>query len=804
MMRIRVVEWLKKYCSRKGHVPCSRQNGYSIFETALIIVSICVLCIGRTWGAPGDLPIIKSIEVRNIGSGHVDESFVLTHLSAAKGSALDRFAVSRDVKVLLKTGRFSAVSADIEPVEDGVKLSISVVNKKKLAERITISGAEHIREGKIRDVIGLHVGDLVDMQVLNVSGQEVIREYKEDYYSDIELDWTIEDTDKAHGFAKVSLKIREGKRAKVKEVTFRGNSSVSTGDLRKIMKQRSIWDPRRLFRKRRYSEDDLEEGRLLIRNCYLERGHLDVRVRDAEVEVDSKDRLTVTYEIAEGMGYKFGSTAIEGITLFGEDNLEKLVEVREGDVAAAGRIAAMTQRVRDYYGQRGYIETSVRPLLSPSEAEGTVDVRFIVIEGALTKIRNVFIKGNIRTRDKVIRRELLVYPGEQYDEVKIRRSERRLNNLGFFSSVLKYPVDTPVEGQKDLMIEVVEKPTGTFMMGAGFSSVDKITGFAELSQGNFDLTGWPYFTGGGQKLKLRTQFGSEKKLYEMSFVEPWFMNRKLSLGLDIYRSEVSSADYDIDRTGAAISLGRPLPGPNRMDVTYRIEKVSGITDTNEYVYIDSDEIVTFYEEPMLKSSVKLQITHDTRNNPFIPTRGSKGNLFGSVSGGALGGDAETYGLGVKGMHYIPLWRGHYLSVKGRYEVVDAYGESDEISYSDRLFLGGGRTLRGFDYRDVGPKVVPVDGSGLYRPYGGRSLAQASASYNIPLVPGIRFAGFYDIGNVWKEAYEFDGNDLASSVGMGIRMDVPGFPVRIDRAYVLEKDDEITNTDKWVIWIGHDY
>ena len=113
-------------------------------------------------------------------------------------------------------------------------------------------------------------------------------------------------------------------------------------------------------------------------------------------------------------------------------------------------------------------------------------------------------------------------------------------------------------------------------------------------------------------------------------------------------------------------------------------------------------------------------------------------------------------------------------------------------------------MRGFDYRDVGPKVVPVDGTGFYRPYGGRSLAQASASYNIPLVPGIRFAGFYDIGNVWKEAYEFDGNDLASSVGMGIRMDVPGFPVRIDRAYVLEKDDEITNTDKWVIWIGHDY
>jgi outer membrane protein insertion porin family len=343
-----------------------------------------------------------------------------------------------------------------------------------------------------------------------------------------------------------------------------------------------------LLRKKRYVSDDLETARLDIRDLYQNQGYLDAVVDLPVLEKIDGKGLRIVVRIQEGKSYKIGTIALSGVTLFGEENLRKEIRAKSGEVASARVIDASTQAVRDYYGGRGYINTTVRPVWDTVAATGVANITFSVTEGALAHIRNVVIQGNTRTRDKVIRRELLVYPGDIYDEVKIRRSERIVRNLGYFKSVRSVPVATPGADEKDLVFQVEEQPTGNIMLGAGFSSVDNLMVFLDLMQANFDIASWPP-TGGGQKLRLHTQVSSKRKDYNLSFMEPWFLDRKLSLGFDVYRRESEYSDYQVTRTGGAISLGKSLPGANRLDFRYRLERseLGANLDSNEYFYVDS-------------------------------------------------------------------------------------------------------------------------------------------------------------------------------------------------------------------------
>jgi len=773
--------------------------------TATVLLGACILAVPVL----GAAPVVRDIEIRNLGSGSVDSGYVLAHTRTRAGDELDRRRVAGDVKKLLSSGRFSHVDAEIAEIEDGVRLVYAIRNKHRLAEPVVIHGIGWYRARRLRDLIELQPGDLVDDQVMAARSIRIEESYRERSFNDVSVSWEIEEAGLEAGLAKVTLTVNEGERSRVRDVRFSGNELVTGKALWKAVEPRPWWNLARWFKRMQYGPDELEAARLRVLDLYLNKGFLDVKVRQPRLARDDEGCLVLTVAVEEGVSYRFGKIVIEGVSIFPEAEIERLVAAKEGETASAGSLRRTVGAVEDYYGSRGYVNAVANPMLDADEKSGVVSVRLGIVEGELVKIRNVRVEGNTRTRDKVIRRELLVYPGDVFDEVKVRRSERIVSNLGYFSAVRSYPVRTAAADEQDLIFEVEEKRTGQFMVGMGYSSVDRVIGFAELSQGNFDIRGWPYFTGGGQKLKLRGQFGDTRKSYDLSFVEPWFLDRKLSLGVDLYRSEVSYTDYDIQRTGAAASLGRALPWANRLDLRYRLERVvlSDVADTNRYFYVDAADEEYFFEreEDRTESSLRLTLTHDTRNNPFIPTRGTRVTLFGSVSGGYLGFDTDVYGLGARVVQYVPLWFGHVLSARARYEIVEAYGDAETVPIGNRLFAGGGRTIRGFDYRDVGPKVIPVGSSTVrYRPVGGQSLAIATAEYTVPLVEGLRLAAFYDIGNVWREPYEFDPDRLASSAGIGARIDLPGFPVRIDYAWVIDKDHPITDEDPWVIWIGYDY
>lgn len=776
--------------------------------TRFVLASLLVLA-GSLRGTAATHPTVRELRIENRGPGRVDEGYVRAHIRSAAGEALDRATIGRDVRTLLDTGRFTDVAVKVIPEGDGVVLVYGVVGRWRLAEQPVFEGAEHFSDAKLRDWLNLRPGDLVDDTVAGARTRELLKEYREDHYRSATVNWRIDPVDREAGLAHLTLMVDEGEKTKIKNFRITGNDAVSTRDLLDAVRFPKWWNPLRLFRSLEYDTEDLLVYRAAVRDVYLDRGYLDVAVAEPRVVRDAEGRRVIHIAVAEGRQYEIGGLTAAGIVLFPRDEVMPDPEKARGKTAAMSRINAYAREIRDFYGERGYIQTRVAPRLIPDRAAARVDVHFEVEEGELAYIRHIRISGNGRTRDKVIRRELTVYPGEIYNEVSVDRSRRRLENLGYFSRVNTFPAGTAYEGQKDLHIEVEEKATGQFMVGAGFSSIDKAVGFLEISQGNFDLTGWPNFTGGGQKLKFRSEFGSTRSEFDISFVEPWFLDRKLALGLDLYLTGVEYSDYDIERTGVSIGVTKPLPWNNRLSVKYRIEEsvITDVADTNEYVIVDTDESYFFnWEEDKIESSVTVALSHDTRNRPYIPTRGTKVRLSYTVSGGPFGFDSDLYDLSLKARRYFNPWWRHVLAFRARYEVIEAYGDTADVGLSDRLFLGGGRNLRGFDYRDVGPKAVPADDDdgGSYRALGGKSLAFASAAYTIPIVSNVRVATFCDIGNVWWDSYELDLNDLASSAGVGIRLDMPGFPIRIDRAWVIESDDELTDEDAWSFWIGHDF
>jgi len=749
-------------------------------------------------------PEVKEVVIHNLGEGSIDEGFVRAHMTIGVGEPFDHRAIARDTKALLDLEQFSHVSVSAKPIEGGLRVIYSLRMRLLLCEPVQVFGTDHMRDSKIRDLLDLRKGDLFDEQVLAVGLRKVLAEYREAHYPWVDGTWHVSTEDCPPGQARVAIAIDEGPKTSVADISYVGNYSVPASAFRKAMGEQAWYNPVGWFTRHRFDRGELETGCLLLRDIYLSKGYLDAQVRLREPEIADDGRVFVTVDIDEGKLYHLNKLSVAGVTIFPEAEIRRRIQVRPGLPASMTALGASADAIRDYYGSRGYIRTRVRPILDPDPERGTVDVRFAIEEGTLTRIRDIDIRGNTRTRDKVIRRELLVYPGDVYNEVRVRNSERIVENLGFFSSVRSFAEATHHPDESDLVLEVEEKRTGQFMVGAGFSSIDKLIGFIEVSQGNFDINGWPYFTGAGQKVKVRAQFGSRRKNYQLTFVEPWFMDRKLLFGIDLYRSEYDYSEFDVQRTGAAIKLGKSLGGPNRINFQYRLEEVSlsDYDSTNTYVDVDTGAPVSFDQPDTIKSSLRVSLTRDTRNNPFVPTSGNRTIVFGEMAGGPLGFDVDLYSAGIRVNQYIPLWFDHVLSLRGRLEMVEPFGDTSELPIAERLFIGGGRTIRGFDYRDVGPKAVRDPNDGGHRPYGGQRLALLSAEYTVPIVPNVRIATFYDVGNVWHDRFELDG-PLASGAGIGLRLDVPGFPIRIDRAWVLEKDHELTDEDVWVFWIGYD-
>ncbi|MCH8510134.1 MAG: outer membrane protein assembly factor BamA [Kiritimatiellae bacterium] len=715
---------------------------------------------------------IDEVQTRSRVEGRrVDQSTILAFVQNSPGDIFDPQLVNRDIRRLQETGRYSFVAAEIRERQDGGVILIYVVEERPRLRRLTVNGGEHFSNARIRNLLELNLGDRVDESLVQQKLDAVKERYQKAYFPDASFEVTLTEPDE-EGFTSLTIVVNEGNRQSVGRIQFEGNTEYSATQLKRVMMQKTTSIFSFISGRGRYDETLLRQDMSAIEEMYRRKGFLDVQAGPPQIEEGFGRRLNVTIPIERHQRYRVSSIRIEGNTLYPASLLGAQIPLQVGGPAATDDIERGRQAIRDYYSNRGFSQTQVREQILLAGGN-RVDVIYTVQEGRVATVRNVVVRGNTRTKDHVLRRELLVAPGDTLNEVRVRNSAARLRNLGFFDSVNQAILPTEDPSVYDVEFDVAEGRSGQFLAGAGFSSIDSVVGFVELTQGNFDLTDPPRFTGGGEKLQIRLQLGTRRRDAEISYSKPWVFDRRMTFTTSAFQNErrFLSDDYNQRNTGVSMGLRKGLPGFWRAGVTYRLENID-VFDVSE----DAAEIIKIEEGKNYRSGLDFSLTRDTRNHVWNPTRGGRVVLNSGFTGGPLGFDTDIYDLGVRSSYFYPVVWDHVLNLHGWAQTVDFYGDSDRGPIFDRQFLGGARSIRGFRFREVSP--VDEDGNEI----GGQTALAATIEYPIPLSEMFRYALFYDWGVVNSDAYDVSIDDVNSSFGMGLRIDMPGFPLRFDYSW----------------------
>src|SRR5438876_685634 len=747
---------------------------------ALWVASICaLLAAGVARGqapqvAPGP-PIIRSIDVQYTGPQTVSKERILAQIRTRVGQPYSNQVVEQDIAALYKTGSVYNVRIFAQPEGDGVKVIVAVQTRAIMRE-IEIAGAERIKAKRLRKEIKLRLNQPVNEQQLEEARQKIIEVYQGRGFTDVSVQFRVDPIDEKRGTARVVFTVNEGVKGAVRAIHFEGNAHFSEKVLRKQMKTRGKTLISAIDKSGRLDEVQLEQDMDKLREFYQNHGYIDVEIKDVRRGRIEKGPMIITIVIAEGPQYHVRKVTISGYEAAKEDRIRALLKMKEGSVYSPKQLRDDAKAVADAYGSAGYVDLVILPEGAPA-GPAQIDVHYKIEEGDRSFVNRINIEGNTRTKDKVIRREVLVAPGDVFNTVRVDITKKRLDNLGYFAKVETYPEDTDIPGRKDLTILVQEKRTGSLSFGGGFSTVDKLVGFAELSQGNFDLFNWPSFTGGGQKFRLRIQYGTERKDFILSLTEPYFLDRRLSLSGQLFYTEANylSAQYDQRNYGFSTELRKPINSYIYASLGYTVQDVDIFNvDPTASDFIQSQAGST------VESKIFGSVVFDSRDNVLLSHRGQRITFSPFIAGGFLGGDTQVYALDLEGSQYFHLPKDLILLINGEIATVSQWGNGTDVPIYERLFLGGSNNLRGFPFREVGPQQNG-------EPIGGQSMARATLEWTFPIIEKARGALFYDTGFVNTSEWSFGFNHMASDVGVGLRLDLPIGPLRLDYGYPVMRD-----------------
>jgi outer membrane protein insertion porin family len=762
---------------------------------------------------------VRKIELKQVGSQAVSEPLIRANIRVKEGDQFSRLAVDDDVRNLYGTGYFYNIRILENPTPEGYVLTYVLVTKPRITD-IKFNGNTKWDADDLQKVVKSKVGDPLDERKLFADAQEIKKKYVNAGYNRTDVEYKFVNFDENAGRAGVVFEVKETPKIRIVDVVFEGANAFSQKKLRREVKTRRWWIFSWITQSGKLKDDVLEDDQDKLADFYRNQGYIDFQLKDVRQEFLTPTRVKLHFVINEGRQYRVGAIGFKGVTVYSTNDLSKVLKMNVGETFTPKALSEDRQALEDFYGAKGYVDAAVFARKNPNIETGTMDLLYEFREGEQFRIGRIDIKGNVKTKDKVIRRELAVSPGETFDMVRVKRSKSRLQQMGFFERVDTRAEEADARDEKNLVVGVEERNTGNFTIGAGFSSVDSLVGFIEIYQGNFDLFKPPTFTGAGQKFRLRASVGTVRQDYQISFIEPWFLDQKLALGADLYYRELGfySDLFDERRGGGKLSLTRALGSDFLIgSVSYTAESV-GIVRVNP----NSPATIIDAEGDHLLNRFGASIAYDTRNNALLPDRGQRSELVAE----AVVGDANLYKMEAKTAWFFPgFFEGHVLELglkAGVVEAFDSFGTErperetyyvvdpitqvrvpktrrnlphNDVPFFERYFLGGAYSLRGFRYRDVGPQERGIRGEG-FEPVGGNTYYLGYAEYSVPIIApvnpanpnevSLRLAAFYDMGNVYYKSYEFDPADYSSDVGMGIRLNIPRLgPLRFDYGIPLK-------------------
>jgi outer membrane protein insertion porin family len=728
---------------------------------------------------------ITEVAIRYVGERTVDEARIRNLMATRAGTTYRAERLDEDIRSLYESGLVDDVRFLAEEVGVNVRVIAEVTTRPGLAG-VGFVGNTAFSDQKLARESKLEAGGAMsDEQILQA--RRNIEAYYQGYgYPDVVVTHRTQATGQP-GLSDLIFVIDEGGKNEVRRIRFEGNRAFTDPELRKEMKVKERGWFSWLTKSGRIESDQLEEDREAILDYYRSRGYLRAAIPEIRRVPVRDGRVDLVIPIIEGEQYTVAGVGFGPMKVFSAEELAPSLTLTSGDGYSSKKMRADITTIRNFYGSRGYADATVTPDIRDA-GPNRVNITYRVTEGNRFRVGRVNIEGNTKTKDKVIRREVPLRPGDQFNSVELDTTRARLEGLQYFSDV-QVTGSPGGPGYRDVNVLVEERATGSVGVGIGFSSIDNVVGFLTLEQANFDLFNPWNFTGGGQRFGMNLRLGSERTEFSVSLVEPWFMDRQLALGGELFfrQSAYFSDVYDQQNVGGSVFLRRPLGERASIKGEYRLEQIE--IDVRNSVQPGS----RFFEEDgdYLRSALAFNYVYDTRDSAILPRTGGKVDLGLTFAGTALGGDVDTVTLSMQGQKYWNLRWDSIFSINGELAFVDAL--SGEVPVFERVFLGGGRTLRGFEFRDVGPRDVGVDGTNEV--YGGQSLGFVSFEYTVPIVEMVRAAVFYDAGFVNEGAWDPSPSDLYSDIGVGVRLKLPISPMPLALDYAIPVSSPDREADK---------
>ncbi|MFQ5673534.1 MAG: outer membrane protein assembly factor BamA [Nitrospinales bacterium] len=700
------------------------------------------------------------------GNKRVDDSTILFYIKTKVGEPLLRRTVREDIKRIYDLGQFKDIRVETEQTPRGLEV-IFLVREKSSVGDIEVTGGGVIEITKLLELIGVERGDTFNESMIQEIVQKVTQEYHDKGYFYIKV--KVETRLNKDNQVDLLIRLDEGHKVSIEKIRFTGNKAFSDKEILKVI-ETSETDWLSFFNDSGiYKKDVLKIDLLRIEGLYQDHGYLKIRVLEPRITLDKdKKDIFITIPVEEGPQYRIGKIQVQEDDTYSAAELRAALQIKEGKVYNMSELREDILTITEMYSQKGYAYADVNPVTNLNEKEKVVDLAIRTDRGRKVFVGQINIKGNEKTWDNVIRREFRLKEGQVFNSDKLKRSRQRINNLGFFSDV---KVDTKPGSAPDLIdidASVVEKPTGSFSLGAGFSSVDNFIFNGSIAQNNL--------FGRGQRLNFSAQLSSRRTNFNLNFTEPRLFDTNILLGVDLFNNQSNFFSFSSRNVGAGLRFGKSLGEFDWGGLNYRFEKVK-VSDVNP-----------FFETPFLSNGTRTtsRITptyiYDSRDNFLNPTTGWR--HVASVDIGGLGG-IKFFRSNYEITYYRPLLWKFVLALHGELGIADGYS-GDKLPVFEHYFMGGAQSLRGFTIRQVGPK----DGTG--NPIGGDQSLLFNLEVVYPVARVFRVFVFHDRGNVYGDgadvsttASSIDLSKMRKSVGGGVRFQSPFGPIGI--AYGIKLD-----------------
>lgn len=743
-----------------------------------------------------DSQIIDEIQIRGLIT--VEEKIFLDMISYGIGMVYSKYKTREDIKKLYKSGKFEDIQVYIEKKGDKNILIYEVKEMPRIG-KIVIVGNKEVGEGDIKGKLESDeekkTNDDEEQQkikemeyfnefLLKKGIERVKKMYKEKNFYNVKVDYSFEaykDKNNRGELIKIQINVDEGSKLKVKKITATGNKVFSLDKIKGSMDTKEEgWFVSGVF-----DDDKFIEDLKKILKSYYQEGYVKAKINNytyGEIDInrekiiknyvkmdEQSNSITIEIPIEEGIKYTVRNIDIYGTEVFTSEQIFDRIDTKKDRTFDKTQFENDMNIIRNLYASKGYIFAQIKDTYVYDDDLGKVDIKLKVTEGSVAYIDKIKIRGNYVTKDKVIRRELYIEEGEPFDSNKIRKAQENIYNLGFFDNVL---IDTEqVDIDKlNLIFEVVERKTGNIGLGAGYSTVEGLVGYIQLTQTNL--------FGEGKAFQAEIQFGNQKKSWQLSYKDPWFFDTPTSFGIDLWNTfkntTYNNQGYDIDSYGFNLTLGRRFGLLHKIYLTYRYQQ-------DKYTNIRPDLVSVISEGESQISSLTPMYVYDSRDDIFDASRGFYASAAVQLGGGLLGADYNYIKTVVDLRYFIPSFWKFVFALHGKIGHATSYtwstGNSD-IPVVEKFYAGGTDTVRGYEERSLGPAG------------GGNFLVVTNFEYKLKIVERVLTAAiFYDSGNCWNNFDEIDLTNpfLYSSLGFGIRLTVPGtvMVLRLDWGYALD-------------------